>query len=100
VRGGYAQQLVERPWPPGRNEACWRGYGVKYKKVKKCYLAASAHRQGTGESPGMGVGADGQIPVARAAGRDIGAGVVVLDVDSTILTAHSDKDGAAPTCSR
>jgi hypothetical protein len=39
----------------------------------------------------------GQIPIARAAGRDIGAGVVVLDVDSTIVIAHSDKDGAAPT---
>ena len=31
------------------------------------------------------------------AGRDIGAGVVVLDVDSAIVIAHSDKDGAAPT---
>jgi hypothetical protein len=39
----------------------------------------------------------GAIPAARAAGRDIGAGVVVLDVDSTIVLAHSDKDGAAPT---
>jgi hypothetical protein len=39
----------------------------------------------------------GQVPVARAAGRDIGAGVVVLDVDSTIVLAHSDKDGAAAT---
>ena len=39
----------------------------------------------------------GGLPAARAAGRDIGAGVLVLDVDSTILLAHSDKDGAAPT---
>jgi Transposase DDE domain group 1 len=39
----------------------------------------------------------GGPPQARAAGRDIGAGVVVLDVDSTIVLAHSDKDGAAPT---
>lgn len=39
----------------------------------------------------------GQPPAARAAGRDIGAGVVVLDVDSTIVIAHSDKEGAAPT---
>jgi hypothetical protein len=40
----------------------------------------------------------GQVPTARAAGRGIGAGVVVvLDVDSTIVIAHSDKDGAAPT---
>ena len=37
----------------------------------------------------------GQPPAARAAGRGIGAGVVVLDVDSTIVIAHSDKEGAA-----
>ena len=39
----------------------------------------------------------GRVPSARAAGRDIGDGVVVLDVDSTIVLAHSDKEGAAPT---
>jgi Transposase DDE domain group 1 len=39
----------------------------------------------------------GGPPPARAAGRDVGAGVVVLDVDSTIVLAHSDKDGAAAT---
>ncbi|MEH1130784.1 IS1380 family transposase [Micromonospora sp. CPCC 206061] len=39
----------------------------------------------------------GGPPSARAAGREIGDGVVVLDVDSTIVLAHSDKDGAAPT---
>jgi hypothetical protein len=39
----------------------------------------------------------GGPPAARAAGRDIGAGVVVLDVDSTIVIAHSDKESAAPT---
>jgi hypothetical protein len=38
----------------------------------------------------------GGPPPAKAAGRDVGAGVVV-DVDSTIVIAHSDKDGAAPT---
>jgi hypothetical protein len=39
----------------------------------------------------------GHVPAARAAGRDIGAGMVVLDVDSTIVIAHSDKEGAAAT---
>src|SRR3954469_21248628 len=39
----------------------------------------------------------GQPPPARAAGRDVDAGVVVLDGDATIVIAHSDKDGAAPT---
>jgi Transposase DDE domain group 1 len=39
----------------------------------------------------------GGPPPARAAGREIGERLVVLDVDSTLLIAHSDKDGAAPT---
>jgi hypothetical protein len=39
----------------------------------------------------------GGPPEARAAGRGIGDGVVVLDVDSTIVIAHSDKHGAAAT---
>jgi hypothetical protein len=39
----------------------------------------------------------GGPPPARAAGRAIGERIVVLDVDSTLLIAHSDKDGAAPT---
>lgn len=36
VRQDYAEHLTEHPretvWPPGRNEACWCGSGVKYKK--------------------------------------------------------------------
>lgn len=32
VREGYAQTLWARPWPPGRNEPCWCGSAVKYKK--------------------------------------------------------------------
>lgn len=39
----------------------------------------------------------GGPPAARAAGRSLGDGVVVLDVDSTIVLAHSDKQGAAAT---
>lgn len=39
----------------------------------------------------------GGPPPARAAGRRLGEGVVVLDVDSTIVLAHSDKQGAAAT---
>jgi len=38
VREGYAQHLLAQPWPPGRNEACWCGSRVKY---KKCCLARS-----------------------------------------------------------
>ncbi|MCA1670939.1 MAG: SEC-C domain-containing protein, partial [Actinobacteria bacterium] len=38
----YADHLTEHPretvWPPGRNEACWCGSGVKYKKC--CRLRA------------------------------------------------------------
>ncbi|MGH4008517.1 MAG: SEC-C metal-binding domain-containing protein [Pseudonocardiaceae bacterium] len=36
VRQGYAQSLEVRPqetaWPPGRNDACWCGSALKYKK--------------------------------------------------------------------
>lgn len=36
VRQGYAQHLGEHPqeilWPPGRNQACWCGSELKYKK--------------------------------------------------------------------
>lgn len=40
----------------------------------------------------------GGPPQARAAGRNVGSGTVVLDVDSTIVLAHSEKEGAAFTC--
>jgi hypothetical protein len=40
------------------------------------------------------------LPAARAAGRDIGDGVVVLDVDASLLLAHSEKEGAAKTYKR
>ena len=36
------------------------------------------------------------LPVSRVADRDLGA-TVVLDVDATLLTAHSDKEHAAAT---
>lgn len=39
----------------------------------------------------------GGPPAAHAAAERLGAGVVVLDVDSTIVLAHSDKQGAAAT---
>jgi hypothetical protein len=42
VREDYAQHLEEHPreraWPPGRNESCWCGSGLKY---KKCCLPRS-----------------------------------------------------------
>jgi uncharacterized protein YecA (UPF0149 family) len=42
LRAGYAAELNRRgvdvvAWPPGRNERCWCGSGVKYKKC--CALA-------------------------------------------------------------
>ncbi|MGH3930998.1 MAG: SEC-C domain-containing protein [Pseudonocardiaceae bacterium] len=37
IREGYAQHLgknpQETPWPPGRNQACWCGSGLKYKEM-------------------------------------------------------------------
>lgn len=37
------------------------------------------------------------LPASKAAGTDLGAGVVVLDVDATIVVAHSEKEQAAAT---
>jgi hypothetical protein len=41
-----------------------------------------------------------RLPAARAAGRTVGAGVVVLDVDATLLAAHSEKERADKTYKR
>lgn len=43
----------------------------------------------------------GRRPVAaRAAGQNLPAGLVVLDVDATLVIAHSEKEQAAPTYKR
>lgn len=41
----------------------------------------------------------GGVPASRVAGSDLGA-TVVLDVDATIVLAHSEKEQAAPTFKR
>lgn len=37
------------------------------------------------------------VPASRAAGTDLGKDMVVLDVDATIVVAHSEKEQASPT---
>ena len=37
------------------------------------------------------------VPSSRVAGTDLGGGVVMLDVDATIVITHSKKENAAPT---
>lgn len=46
-----------------------------------------------------GVWAGAQVPASPVAGRDLGA-TVVLDVDATLVAAHSEKEHAAPTYKR
>lgn len=41
----------------------------------------------------------GGVPASKVAGADLGA-TVVLDVDATIVVAHSEKEQAAPTFKR
>lgn len=41
----------------------------------------------------------GGLPASNVAGRDLGE-VVVLDVDATVVVAHSEKEQAAPTYKR
>jgi hypothetical protein len=57
-----------------------------------------AGRDGAGEDPGPGVGPDpGGLPASRVAGTDPAAEVMVLDVDATIVIAHSEKETRRPT---
>lgn len=42
-------------------------------------------------------GLPGGVPRSRVAGKQLDAGVVVLDVDATVVVAHSEKEQAAPT---
>jgi hypothetical protein len=42
-------------------------------------------------------GLPGGLPRSRVAGKQLDKGVVVLDVDATIVVAHSEKEQAAPT---
>lgn len=40
------------------------------------------------------------MPASRAAGTDLDAGLVVLDVDATVVISHSEKENAAATFKR
>jgi hypothetical protein len=40
------------------------------------------------------------VPASKVAGTDLGPGVVVLDVDATVVVAHSEKENASPTFKR
>jgi hypothetical protein len=75
--------------PVASDTTAWRAPG------RDQHHATTAHRDRPGEGPGPAVAAVRRTTQARAAGRGIGDRVVVLDVDSTILIALSDKDGAA-----
>jgi hypothetical protein len=70
---------------------CWRALDelgeAQVRRIAKARAAVRARVWGLFDA----------VPAARAAGRDIGDGPVVLDVDSTILLAHSEKEGAQPT---
>src|SRR3954453_2796675 len=70
-------------------------YGGPSTRLTRCDCGASPQARGKVRARMWKL--FGGPPAARAAGRDVGAGGVVLDVDSTIVIAHSDKDGAAPT---
>lgn len=62
-------------------------------RVKKIAVArARARRHVWAQLPGG-------VPASRVAGTDLGA-TVVLDVDATIVVAHSEKEQASPTFKR
>ncbi|WP_082591935.1 transposase [Terrabacter sp. Soil810] len=60
---------------------------------------AAPDRTGPGAGPpacGSRLDAAGGVPASRVAGTDLGD-VIVLDVDATLVTAHSEKDAAGAT---
>ncbi len=62
-------------------------------RLKKVQVARARTRRRVWSRLAAGPGG---IPASRVAGTDLG-GVVVLDVDATIVIAHSEKDQATPT---
>lgn len=42
----------------------------------------------------------GGVPASKVAGTSLDLGVVVLDVDATVVVAHSEKENASPTFKR
>jgi hypothetical protein len=42
----------------------------------------------------------GGVPASRVAGTSLDLGVIVLDVDATVVVAHSEKENASPTFKR
>lgn len=72
----------------------WRTLdGVTPGRLKKIATArARVRRQVWAQLPGG-------VPASKVAGTDLGS-TVVLDVDATIVVAHSEKENAAPTFKR
>lgn len=60
-------------------------------------LSISGCRRSASASAGRGSLGWLKVPGFFRAGREIGAGAVVLDEGSPIVIAHSDSEGAAPT---
>ena len=66
---------------------------AKPKALKRIARARAAARRRVWQAL---IDRDGDIPWLVVAGREL-TGVVVVDVDATLITAHSEKAGAAST---
>jgi hypothetical protein len=59
-------------------------------------VAAGGEASGQDSPPGRVWSLLPAVPASKAAGTDLG-GVIVLDADATLVTAHSEKEHAAAT---
>lgn len=74
----------------------WRALDeVSAPRLKKLSAARARARRHVWAQLANGAG----IPASKAAGADLGS-TVVLDVDATVVIAHSEKENAAPTFKR
>ncbi len=91
------QALADQPdlhGPVASTATVWRVLaGIDTDLLPAVRLARAAARERAWVARGELTGTE--LPPARAAGRDLN--YVVLDIDATLVTAHSDKEGAAGT---
>lgn len=80
--------------PVASQATCWRALdeigSAQLRRIGRARARARAHVWAQLD----------RLPAARAAGREIGDGTVVIDVDASLLLAHSEKENATPTYKR
>jgi hypothetical protein len=91
------QALADQPGlhgPVASTATIWRVLdGVDADLLDELRLARAGARERAWTARGELTGTGTELPPARAAGRDLD--YAVIDIDATLVTAHSEKEGAA-----